>query len=322
LEFFYDSLATNVAREDGFRAREDQRAADLDDLVQARESRFSKSERFRLLMTVMDHNHSTQVARMVRRDVSREALDAGVISNFDTVVAKRFRDGDYRPVLPFEYELPDDVDVMDACFTRGPIALRLKYVGMKTEYNRVVSNFNRSGQNKMFADFVTDEQSYLLLIHAYACSGKGVEGCFSKLIGADRGGFDDGLDAQQPPVLLHGVNYPSHDQGGGGGGDDDDDDDDDVVAVLAAAAAAAFGGSNDDGGRGQGGARAMAEGGAAAAAGAARRSGAGGVVAPRVAGPAAMKARAAGAARSAAQRWGGQQELFEEEGVLPATMRR
>ena len=31
LEFFYDSLATNVAREDGFRAREDQRAADLDE---------------------------------------------------------------------------------------------------------------------------------------------------------------------------------------------------------------------------------------------------------------------------------------------------
>ena len=45
---------------------------------------------------------------------------------------------------------------------------------MKTQYNKVVSNFNRSGQNKMFADFVTDEQSYLLLIHAYACSGKGV----------------------------------------------------------------------------------------------------------------------------------------------------
>ena len=65
MEFFYDSLATNVAREDGFRAREKQRAAELDDLVQARESRFSKSERFRLLMTVMDHNHSTQVARMV-----------------------------------------------------------------------------------------------------------------------------------------------------------------------------------------------------------------------------------------------------------------
>ncbi len=58
----------------------------------------------------------------------------------------------------------------------------------------------------MFADFVTDEESYLPLIHANACSGKGVEGCFSKLIDADSGGFDDGLGALQPPVYIGDAN--------------------------------------------------------------------------------------------------------------------
>ena len=171
------------------------------EIKEARESKFTRSEQFRLALILMDRDNEDNVRRMLARGESREEFDADGAFTFIKWVPKLFNNKECRPQLPggVDFDIPADIDMNKEAaahinFKRGGLILNRNYNNLRAWYTTKINNFKASGQNKSFEDFYDDGDEVMGLIHAYVVSGVGVQGLFDKTIPRAHGGFQDGGD--------------------------------------------------------------------------------------------------------------------------------